>query len=223
MKNVWNKIQRMLRADEEDRSEEEPEAVKIVRAAAERGEAAAQNRLGDMYYNGEDVLQNYTPAAEWYRRAAEQGHAPAQFQIGNMYRVGLGVLQDAAAAAKWLRRAAEQGDGAAQALLGKLDVRSPPPETRDFPEAVKRLQSAAEQGQPGARLLLGGMYDTGNGVPRDPVVAFAWNELALAALEPGPLQDEALHRQRRLAATLSAADQARARQFVAGRQAGTHG
>ncbi|MBU4200805.1 MAG: sel1 repeat family protein [Verrucomicrobia bacterium] len=212
MENVWNKLKHMVREDKE-----EPEAVIIVRAAAERGDAGAQYRLGDMYYNGENIPQNYTTAAEWYRRSAVQGHAPAQFQIGNMYRVGLGVLQNAGEAAQWLQRAAEQGDPAAQALLGKLDGRNVPSASRarDFPEAVKRLQSAAEQGQAGARLLLGGMYATGNGVSRDRIIAFAWNELALAALEPGLLRDEALSRQRQLTATLSADDQARAQQFVA--------
>lgn len=217
MENTWNKLKRMVRGDEEEAPEPEPEVVLQARAAAERGDAGAQCRLGDMYYNGEGVPQNYTTAAEWYGRAAEQGQAPAQFQLGNMYRMGLGVLQNADAAAQWLQRAAAQGDTAAQALLGKLKSRSPLPVSRDFQEAVKRLQFAAEQGQAGAQLLLGGMYETGNGVSLDPVMALAWIELALAVLEPGPLRDEALRCQRRLTTALSTEDQSRARSFAASR------
>jgi len=42
---------------------------------AERGDAEAQDILGNMYYNGQGVPQDYKEAARWYRKAAEQGDA----------------------------------------------------------------------------------------------------------------------------------------------------
>jgi len=210
MKCLWDNLKRALQKRDEQAPDQEPEAVVACRRAAEQGEAGAQACLGDMYYNGEDVPQDYAVAAEWYRRAAEQGQAAAQFQLGNMQRVGLGVLQSQAEADRWLKRAAEQGDAAAQALLEKLST-SDSAGSQEFNEAVRHLRAAAEQGQAGAQLLLGAMHETGNGVTRDPVAALAWVERALARLAPGPLRDAGLRQQLRLAGLLTAEDQARAR------------
>jgi TPR repeat protein len=49
------------------------EAVKWLRPAAERGNAAAQNNLGICYLHGHGVTQDYGMAAGWIRKAAEQG------------------------------------------------------------------------------------------------------------------------------------------------------
>ena len=68
-----------------------PEAVKWFRRAAEQGHAMAQNNLGFMYEKGRGVTQNYPEALQWYRRAAEQGHADAQNNLGAMYANGHGV------------------------------------------------------------------------------------------------------------------------------------
>jgi TPR repeat protein len=214
MNRFSTKLRRLFKDDEEEAADKEPEVVIACRQAAEKGDAAAQARLGDMYYSGEDIPQDYALAAEWYRKAAEQGHAAAQFQLGNMCRIGLGVLQSNSDAIMWLRKAGDQGDAASQALLGTLVDRAPA-WSSDFIEVVTRLHGIAEKGQAGAQLLLGSMYATGNGVNRDPVTALAWVELALEQLEPGPLREAGLHQQSLLAAALSPEDQARARQRMA--------
>lgn len=212
MTHWWNKLVGNDEGDEAARPKEESAALLALRAAAERGEAGAQTSLGDMYYNGESVVQDYAAAAKWYRLAAEQGQVAARFQLGNMYRVGLGVLQSQAEAARWLKLAAEQGDPAAQALLGKIAA----PElggSREFNEGIKQMRAAAEHGQPGAQLILAAMHETGNGVAQDPDAALAWVELALAQLAPGPLREAGLRQQARLMSLLTPADQARARQM----------
>ena len=88
------------------------EAVKWYRLAAEQGDADAQFNLGRMYDNGEGVPQDYAEAVKWYRLAAEQGDADAQFNLGLMYEKARVVPQDYAEAVKWYRLAAEQGDAA---------------------------------------------------------------------------------------------------------------
>src|SRR5215471_18541294 len=47
-------------------------ALSIIRPLAERGIAAAQYELGDLYYEGRGVPQAGAEAAKWYRRASEQ-------------------------------------------------------------------------------------------------------------------------------------------------------
>ena len=88
----------------------------MVSLAAEQGNANAQNKLGDAFYNGKIVEQDYVEAVKWYRLAAEQGDATAQYNLGFAYYNGEGVEQDYAEAVKWWQMAAEQGDEIAKQL-----------------------------------------------------------------------------------------------------------
>ena len=76
-------------------------AATWFRAAAEQGHAKAQLALGNMYFNGFGIPQNYVEAAKWYSKAAEQGDELAQFGVGLIYRDGLGVPKDKALAYMW--------------------------------------------------------------------------------------------------------------------------
>ena len=58
--------------------QDDAEAVRWYRRAAERGHEVAQYNLGNKYDNGTGVAQNYAEAARWYRLAAEQGHPSKQ-------------------------------------------------------------------------------------------------------------------------------------------------
>ncbi len=55
-----------------------------LRQRADAGDAQAQYALGDRYYRGIGVAQNYTQALFLYRKSAGQGFAPAQNQLGGM-------------------------------------------------------------------------------------------------------------------------------------------
>jgi TPR repeat protein len=56
-----------------------PELAQI-KAAAEAGDASAQDKLGAAYYGHFDLRS----AAEWFRKAAEQRVPHAQFQLGEI-------------------------------------------------------------------------------------------------------------------------------------------
>ena len=81
------------------------EAVRWYRLAAEQGLATAQFYLGLMYDTGRGVPQNDTEAVRWYRMAAEQGFAWAQFNLGLMYDTGEGIPQNDTEAVRWYRLA----------------------------------------------------------------------------------------------------------------------
>jgi TPR repeat protein len=89
-------------------------------AAAEQGDADAQNFIGWMYVEGKGVAKDGSEAARWYRKAAEQGDANAQYNLGVIYDNGDGVVEDGAEAERWYRKAAEQGDADAQKRLAEL-------------------------------------------------------------------------------------------------------
>src|SRR4051812_34170725 len=82
-------------------------AATLLAPLAESGNAPAQIKLGDLYYEGEGVAQNYDEALKWYRKAAEAGLPRAQLRIGLMYSQGRSVQQDRSEAVRWYGLAAE--------------------------------------------------------------------------------------------------------------------
>jgi len=88
------------------------------RPLAEEGNEIAQFNLGNSYYYGNGVPQNYKSAVKWYKLAANQGVADAQFNLGNSYYNGNGVPQNYKSAVKWYKLAANQGSNKAQWNLG---------------------------------------------------------------------------------------------------------
>jgi len=94
--------------------------IASLQAAAERGDPAAQHKLGLMLYRGNGVPTNKEAAAQWVERAAIQGLAPAQNDIAAFYHSGQGVSQDFEKAAVYYSLAAEQGHGFAALNIGGL-------------------------------------------------------------------------------------------------------
>ena len=66
----------------------------MVHESREQGLANAQYNLGQCYYYGTGVLQDYKQAVYWYTKAAEQGYARAQYSLGVCNSNGDGVLED---------------------------------------------------------------------------------------------------------------------------------
>ena len=66
---IPNFLQNLLNANGEGVPEDDREAVKWYRKAAEQGDALAQNNLGLMYANGEGVPEDDREAVKWYQRA----------------------------------------------------------------------------------------------------------------------------------------------------------
>ena len=86
--------------------ENDPEAVRWFRLAADQGDADAQSNLGVMYANGEGVLEDDPEAVKWLRLAADQGVVAAQFNLGVMYANGGGLPEDYVLGYAWLNLAA---------------------------------------------------------------------------------------------------------------------
>jgi uncharacterized protein len=97
--------------------QDDAEAAKRFRKAAEQNDAFAQFVLAGMYIEGRGVPNNCAEAAKWYQKAAEQNHADAQFNLGVMYTAGIGVPEDDVMAYKWFKLAAKRLNKA----VAKLD------------------------------------------------------------------------------------------------------
>jgi len=106
-------------------AQDDTEALRWYRLAADQGLAAAQAGLGYMYLNGRvsGWIPNYTEALRWYRLAADQGSAFAQVGMGFMYADGRGVPQDDLVAYVWSSLAVAQGYLDAQSIRDLVSER----------------------------------------------------------------------------------------------------
>jgi hypothetical protein len=95
-------------------------ALREWRPLAEQGDAGAQFNLGQLYVNGQGILQDHVQARQWYEKAAAQGHADAEVNLGILYVVGQGVPQDYKMAEYWLRLSANHGNAMALTKLGLM-------------------------------------------------------------------------------------------------------
>ncbi|WP_455203516.1 caspase family protein [Kaarinaea lacus] len=127
--------------------------------------------LGEKYYYGLGVPQNYSEAFKNFLEAAEQGDSNAQVLVGYMYQEGQGVRQDYDKALMWYRKAVKQGNAYAQNSLGVMyDLGKGVPQ--DYGKAVNWFRKAAEQGHVTASANLGEYYEYGKGVKADIAKAF---------------------------------------------------
>ena len=116
--------------------EDDVEAVRWYRLAADQGHAGAMNSLGylygapDVFAGGERVPQDYAEAVRWYRLAAEQGGADGMFSLGVMYLDGTGVPQDDVQAHMWFNlmasRTTDSERGNAVRNLDRVECRMTP-------------------------------------------------------------------------------------------------
>jgi eukaryotic-like serine/threonine-protein kinase len=151
-----------------------------ILAAANRGDATAQNQLGVKYAQGEDGLpRDDIKAVEWYRKAANQGLAKAETNLGDMYFYGRGGLpQSYLDALSWYLKAAQQNWPDAQYRLGYMYEKGYGTD-KDVQHAVQLYRSAAEGGYAEAQNLLGILYATGSdGLTEDDKGAIGWYQKA---------------------------------------------
>jgi TPR repeat protein len=162
------------------------EALAQLRAVAEKGNAEAESRLGDVYSRKGDTEN----ALKWTRRGVEHGNPDAQNMLGFWYERGRGgVQQDKAQARKLYLAAARQGHATAElnlciiddfaiprASAGKAVSIEPIKATKDvITETTQRCHKAADQGSLEAQWRLGVIYAKGGGgIPPNYEEAYFW-------------------------------------------------
>jgi uncharacterized protein len=155
------------------------EYLKAIKAKAEKGDAQAQDVLGDCYSTGDWGMPRKSEAAKWFRKAADQGYIIAQYNLGLMYAKGDGIPQNYSEAINWYTKAADQGNANAQIQLAQI-YDSGKGVARDYAESAKWYRKAANQGIAVAQHNLGIDYFGGFGVIKDYVEADKWFNLASA-------------------------------------------
>jgi TPR repeat protein len=101
-------------------------AERLLQAAAESGDAAAQFSLGVFYCQRNAAPEDVSLGLRHYVAAAEAGHLLAQYNAGVMYLNGVGTTADLETAAHFLGAAAAQGLPNAIRLFEDLNLSAVP-------------------------------------------------------------------------------------------------
>jgi localization factor PodJL len=148
-----------------------------LRAAAAKGDAAAEFEIATRLADGRGVPRDLTAAAEWFERAAKQGLAPAQVRLGSLYEKGLGVKKDIETARRHYQSAAEAGNARAMHNLAVLYAEGTDTKP-DYQNAAKWFRKAADYGIVDSQYNLAILYVRGIGIEANPGEAYRWFTIA---------------------------------------------
>jgi TPR repeat protein len=140
---------------------------------AEAGDAQTQFALGNHYFDGRGVAQDYGQALAWYRKSADQNYAPALNQLGYMHQHKAGLPLNYKRALYFYHLAASKSYARAEYNLGAM-YQSGLGVKRDLKLAFEWFRKAADQNLADAENEVGYAYQCGCGVKRDYDQAFDW-------------------------------------------------
>jgi uncharacterized protein len=155
------------------------QAIAQLQEGIKEKNSDAQNRLGDLYYDGKLVPQDFAKALSMYEAGVAMGAYTKLPRIGDMYEAGQGTKPDQRRAAEYWKQAVEKLTVAApkstyaRSLLGMLYLDGKGV-AADFGKAVGLLQSAAEAGDLSARYKLA-FIDGSRSDARSKALAKEWS------------------------------------------------
>lgn len=154
------------------------EEIDALKCLAEKYNADAAKRLGDIYYNGVGVTRDYSEALKWYEKSSNAGDQWSKNRIGEMYRDGRGTSPDSTKAFEWFAKMALMGNtGSIWNILSLYSMGLLEKDYR-FEEYLNKLKYLADAGNVDAARKVGNIYHDGVGVKRDYNMALPWYEKA---------------------------------------------
>ena len=150
--------------------------------AADMGYPLAMMKMGDCYYYGRGVVQDYSRALAWYQKAAENGVTEACAKIDDVKETYLKKMQDLKMNLSLIeyyqlvQQDADNGNALAVSMLNNLSAQESnkialayisSEGTKDYEQAVKWFRKAADQGVDEAQYNLGLCYYAGLGVTQN--------------------------------------------------------
>ena len=156
---------------------------------ASKGDNDACFNLGERFFYGRGVKQDYIKAVKWYTMSSDRGDCSSQKKLADCYYLGQGAERNVAKAAYRYEQAAEQGDYDSQKALircytlggnglmpdkAKADYYSQRYGIYSEADTADGMMKRAQNGDPEAQFRLGGMYLSGAGVEHDPKRGIYW-------------------------------------------------
>ena len=177
----WNESKQMDMATQAEKEGRYDEALEHYMIAANKFHFSLVScrKIGEYYFNGISVEQDYYQAVKWFREAArrsrtgQDGDGLARYALGCCYYYGKGVEQDYSEAVKWFRRAIKFGCVEALDHLGQCYEEGKGVK-EIYAEAVNWYRKSAIHGYAPAQFHLGRCYANGMGIVKDFAEAFNW-------------------------------------------------
>lgn len=162
------------------RAERWPDALRVFKAAADRGSAYATGEVGYLYYRGfGGVKKDYAQARPWFEKAAQLGVPMAMTNLAYMYAHGIGTERNLDKSLMWLRRAEAIGWTGAMVTLGESYIEGTGV-PKDVERGVALIRRAVDLDDPEAMVELALLHQRGVGVAQDYDAARRWLEKAAA-------------------------------------------
>jgi TPR repeat protein len=160
-------------ANGEGVSEDQEEASRLYRKAAEQGDRDAQLQMGFRQREGKGMLKSDAEAFKWFRLAANQGDRIAEYMMGTCYLYGFGIPKDYAESVRWHRKSAENGNADSQKQLGNFYYNGIAVK-KDLVESLKWYRMAADQGDAEGQYIVGLNHAAGSGTEKNAAEALKW-------------------------------------------------
>jgi uncharacterized protein len=154
----------------------EAEGIKWIERAATQGYDDAEFELGERYWEGKGVGQDFVIGAKWLNKSSDKDNPMAQMILAEAYSKGLVIPKNDKEAIRLSRILAGPfpsygtilGDYYAEGIAVPLDHKI----------AADWFRKAAEYGYEGGQMRLAYCYANGQGVPKSDVDALIWFQKA---------------------------------------------
>lgn len=156
-------------------------AFQIALPLAEKGDAAAQTLIAELYEQGLGIAQDAKEAAKWYEIAAKSGNREAQFSYALKLLKGQDIPQNKQEGIAMMKKAAEAGHPIAM-FNHANQIIADRPTSAGYRLALPFYEKAAESRLADAYYALSVIYKEGlaTGI-QDPKKARSWLEKAARA------------------------------------------
>ncbi len=144
---------------------------------AESGDAEASYQLGDIYYRGDVVEQDYAKAIAYYEKAAELKNDNAIFRLGRIYYIGRIVEQNYSKALTYFLESAKNGNSEAQEAVAQMYFDGTGVE-QNYYKAFDYYFRAAAKDNHTAQFSIGYMLAEGIGVEKNLALAEKYLEIS---------------------------------------------
>ena len=171
---------------------------------AQNGDNDASFNLGECFFYGRGVKQDYAKAVKWYTLSSDRGDCSSQKKLADCYFLGQGAERNVAKAAYRYEQAAEQGDYDSQKALircysiggngllpdkARAEYYSRRYGISSDADTADDVMKNAQSGDPDAQLRLGNMYLRGIGIEKNSKRAIYWLKQAADQGSPAALFD----------------------------------
>lgn len=152
-----------------------PKAYGYFKAAAEKNNAKANVKMGEIYISKFYPFNDKAKSDKYYAKAfktlkQQEGYSgDACYQLGMMYKDGLSVEKNPELAVTYFKTASSKGNADAYFELGLIYQNE-----LERVEAFNCFMKAAEKGLPAAMLEVAKAYETGLGTSRNREQAINW-------------------------------------------------